>query len=122
MTIRVFQELIGKTFTEVASSSEDLLFASEDGGFKFYHDQGCCESVMIESIDGSLADLVGSPILMAEEVSSDPVYCEGHPQKNCHGSETWTFYKFASEKGHVTVRWYGTSNGYYSERVSFDSF
>lgn len=56
---------------------------------------------------------------MAEEETN----CEEHPPDySPHpyiDSFTWTFYRFATVKGYVTVRWLGESNGYYSESVSF---
>ena len=92
---------------------ERLVFTRVDGEvFWFYHDQDCCETVFIEDITGNLGDLVGEPMLMAEEAS-----CERKEVES--GTQTWTFYKFATNKGYVTVRWCGASNGYYSEKVAF---
>lgn len=105
-------ELVGKTFTNVYVNDEknELIFTSSDGiVYKFYHEQDCCESVSIESIVGDLNDLVGSPLLTAEESSN-----RGNSE---YGTETWTFYKFATKNGYVDVRWFGESNGYYSESV-----
>lgn len=107
------KEMEGKTFTRVWSDDDRLVFENEDDRYIFYHSQDCCESVYIESIVGDLDDLVGTPLLLSEEVSSD----DG-PLNQYEESYTWTFYKFATIKGYVDVRWYGSSNGYYSESVS----
>ena len=79
-----------------------------------FHEQDCCESVQVEDVAGDMQDLVGSPIVQAEESSNSdnpPLRCE---------SFTWTFYRLATAKGQVVLRWLGESNGYYSESVSFE--
>jgi len=78
------------------------------------HSQDCCESVEIEEVIGDVADLINDgPVLLAEEVSNSE---EG---TGAYESVTWTFYKLRTLNGDVTIRWLGTSNGYYSESVSF---
>ena len=105
--------LLGKTLTKIEKKDNaELFFHTTDGEiYKMYHEQNCCESVEIEEVVGDLEDLVGSPITMAEETSQ-----EGESD---WGSQTWTFYKFATNNGYVTIRWLGESNGYYSESVDF---
>lgn len=104
--------LLGKTLIRIEKDFDEMIFHTSDGEvYKMYHDQNCCESVSIEEIIGDLNDLLNSPIVMAEEVSEDDI--------NASESGTWTFYKFATSKGYVTIRWYGESNGYYSESVDF---
>jgi hypothetical protein len=77
--------------------------------------------VEIDDICGDLNDLIGTPILFAECVGNpdyEPSEEEDERRSN-HDSYTWTFYKFSTIKGSVTVRWCGSSNGYYSEEVNF---
>jgi hypothetical protein len=71
-------------------------------------------------IVGDLQDLIGTPLLMAEEVTNESdVNPEGVEVPEYQESFTWTFYKLATIKGYVTISWYGQSNGYYNESVSF---
>ena len=114
-SVRKFDELLGRTLYKVESDGEVLtLYLSNTNYVRFQHHQDCCEHVYIEDICGDLDDLVGSPLVEAEEVSD----YEG--ENTGDESFTWTFYKFATRKGFVTVRWYGSSNGYYSESVSVE--
>lgn len=108
---RVMKSIVGE------KGSFEMVFLSEGGEcFRFWHEQDCCERVCVEDVCGDISDLIGSPIVTAEEVSSDD-----EPALQGTESCTWTFYRFATVKGTVTVRWLGESNGYYSESVSFEA-
>ena len=118
-SVKTFDDLLGRILYKVTAENDELrLYLTETNYVKFYHEQDCCESVYIEDICGDLNDLVGEPLLMAEEVS-DEVY-EAEHQRSDEESYTWTFYKFATRKGYVDVRWFGSSNGYYSESVDVE--
>lgn len=107
--------LIGKIVASIEEEDGGLVFKCFDGEiYKMYHEQDCCECVEIEEIIGDINDLIGAPIIVAEEI-----FNEAQALSDDDESFTWTFYKFATIKGWVDIRWYGTSNGYYSESVSF---
>lgn len=117
--------IIGKTFTEITGmeiGETCINFKTDDGTvFRMEHVQDCCEIVSLIDIVGDVEDLLDTPILLYEKVSNadaPPEHIEKTSQMR-DDSETWTFYKFSTIKGSVTLRWYGTSNGYYSEEATF---
>lgn len=142
--VTIFEQLLGKTFSRFEIIQDESAFVNEYRDFTekgrygsplqnvvraadsevmalvdsdglnihlFLHEQDCCEDVHLEDITGDLTDLVGYPLLQAELVKEQSTSGEWGD------STTWSFYKFATIKGSVTVRWYGNSNGYYSEEV-----
>lgn len=115
----MISEIIGKTIIKIEKTNDSLVFYTQDNlVYKMFHDQVCCESVTLEDIWGDLDDLLDSPITMAEEVSNSDDKLDRIDE--IYDSFTWTFYKLATVKGYVTLRWLGESNGYYSESVSFE--
>lgn len=125
--VTTFSNMVGVTMKEIEGKlgDEQMVFVAEDGRrFVFWYEPDCCASCSVEDICGDLSDLVGSPIVEAEEVSNYAPETgkspwEVDPKEYTPESFTWTFYKFGTAKGSVTVRWLGTSNGYYSESVSY---
>jgi hypothetical protein len=111
------QRLLGKTLALVnLVRNDEIHFTTTDGiCFKMHHESDCCEQVYIEDICGDLKDLIGSPILVAEEVSSTGTENLEHPimkeeilksilkqekllDYEDEESITWTFYKLDTNK------------------------
>jgi len=113
-----FKDLEGKTLAYIGKTYNQLIFVTDKNQvYRAFHKQSCCENVEIEDICGDLNDLIGSPILLAEEVTNSE---DNFGKIITDRSFTWTFYKLATKKGYVTIRWLGTSTGYYSEKVDFE--
>ena len=117
---QIFEELIGKTLTAIKVDEKYaawiLFVISEDEKYLLHNDEADCNDVQvtIDDINGDINDLVGSPLTMAESVSNEAF------EKSQDAEGTWTFYRFATVKGYVDIRWFGTSNGYYSETVTLE--
>ena len=113
--------LVGKTMMSVERTSkhgnDGIEFIDAEGDvWVVMHAQDCCESVDIDDIEGELQDLVGVPLTMSECVTQDGKHADA-PTSPCGecDSSTWSFCKFATVNGYVTVRFFGESNGYYGE-------
>jgi hypothetical protein len=121
-----FKDLLGKTLTkiDIDHGKDTITFhCNDETVYQLFHQHDCCELVTIDDIVGDLEDLLENPILLAEEVSNYEPTSEEDIKRtkeiNVWGSCTWTFYKLATVKGYVDIKWFGESNGYYSESVDF---
>lgn len=121
-------ELQGKTITQIAGAekgSETITFTCSDGsGYRMTYYDDCCASCSVEDVCGDVADLIGSHVVRAEEPSSLDNFDETKAAKGesdyTPESYTWTFIILGTAKGTVTLRWFGSSNGYYSESPTFE--
>lgn len=115
-----FSDLVGQRIESFYCNSpesfigaESILIKTDRATYKMFHSQDCCESVFLEEIHGDFEDLIGEIVISADESTSD--YPEGPDYLN-----QWTFYTIRTNKATVTLRWLGSSNGYYSVDVSFE--
>lgn len=105
------------------SGSDRVEFVFADGRrFVMIHVSDCCESVSVEDVIGDVADLQDATVIDAREETSDTDPEDRAPDKDdrCRDSFTWTFYIIQTNKGAVTIRWLGESNGYYGESVDLE--
>lgn len=116
--IHSIEEMVGVTLRFAENVDDTITLKSATDTYSITYLQDCCASCSVVDIAGDLKDLVGTPVVMAEMVRSrdNPANL---PTPEYQDSFTWTFVKFATAKGYVTITWYGESNGYYSETPTF---
>ena len=123
MEVKTYTEFSGKTIQEIRGCkkhSDEVTIKFTDGScLKFYHQQDCCETVLLEDFDITPEWLIDSKIISVEERISRSE--EGvKPLNNWDESYTWSFYVIKTSSSTMVLRWYGTSNGWYSETVDID--
>ena len=61
-------KIVGLVPIDIKQTDEEITFHFEDGSKGvFYHSQDCCEYVDVEDVTGDWADLLNTPLLVAEE-------------------------------------------------------
>lgn len=109
-----FEELKGKIIKKISISEDKNIIkflTDEDIEYQMYHDQTCCEDVYLDDVDNDINLLLNSPILKAQYTTNYT------PAMGSRDSFTWSFYRLGTINGMCVFRWYGTSNGCYSEEA-----
>lgn len=111
-----FATLTGKVIERVTLTDDSIEFETSDQEvYCLMHDQDCCEDVYIEDIiGGEIEDIAGYEIIEAYEATSR----DKLPVDDGDESWTWTFFIIRTMDSSLTIRFYGSSNGYYSESAS----
>ena len=95
----------------LSDDSDEVVFVFMDGTrFRLHHHQDCCERVYLEDFEGKTSsDFEGATLLEFEVATQD--------DEEDVEVRQWTFYKVRTTKQDLTLRWVGSSNGYYSVEV-----
>ena len=97
-----FFELKGQIVKEIINLEEDndeVFIRTNDGTYKLYHQQDCCEHVRVVKEDAG---------------ANEPDWYN----ESFNDSHTWTKYVLKTENASLEFWFLGESNGYYSENIS----
>lgn len=114
--------LIGLVFYKYFQNDYEIKLFSTHGGIVVVRvAEDCCNDSWIESIDGDITQILDSPVTRFEIVSQsvDTRKIEIKDEDfRLQNDATWSFVKIDTKKGGVTIRFLGTSSGFYCEEAS----
>jgi hypothetical protein len=110
--------MVGSVVLRASRDEDSITFETDRGTWLLRHERDCCEEVTIEEVNIDLATVAGL-VTRAEEASSvGGLHGDAEGKEDAWGdSWTWTFYRFCIGGQDFEARWFGQSNGYYSEDV-----
>ena len=113
-----FFEIKGQIIEEITGLTEgndEVFIKTNNGTYKLYHEQDCCEHVRLVKVIGNVNELIGE-VIFAEEDSgaNDPDWYN----ESFDDSHTWTKYTLKSANASLEFWFLGESNGYYGESIS----
>jgi len=116
-----FFELKGQIVKEITGLEKDsceVFIRINNGTYKLYHEQNCCENVYVENVIGDEKDILNEEIIFAEEDAgaNNPDWYTEDRFVSC----TWTKYVLKTKNASLEFWFLGESNGYYSESVSVE--
>jgi len=108
-----------ESITGLEEESDKVTITFKHGGsITQFHEEDCCESVYVSQVDGNVRKHEGAVIHeLIEKVLDKTEIPSDELPKYTDTSLTATFYTLKTSKGYLDWRWYGESNGYYSEGV-----
>ena len=113
-----FFELKGKTIKEInglKKGGREVYIRTNDGTYKLYHQQDCCEHVRVVKVIGNVNELIGEVIFAEEDAgANEPDWYN----ESFNDSHTWTKYVLKTENASLEFWYLCESNGYYSENIS----
>ena len=125
----MLKEIEGKTLVKITglrTESDAVKFHFTDGSvMTMEHQQDCCEYVSLCDFEDDIVGIEGATIITADEVTNEGAgeilemlgaESAADREKDAE-SFTWTFYIINTDRGSLWLRWFGESNGYYSESV-----
>jgi len=103
-----FSDMVGKVIDSIEQGHDRIIFYFADGtAAESLHMQDCCESVVVDRIEGDIAAVVGIPVIEADETSDsenkpseyseryhwtrDAVYHDAGHWVQFHDSDGWSW-------------------------------
>lgn len=117
--INSLNDLFGRTVECVSGCYKDsdrMEIKFTDGLKVVFEPSNSMANVSIDDVNGDPQGMVGHMIKKAEVATN----IQFSPKNEWDSNYKWTFYRFATFDGYVDVKWYGTSTGYYSEKVIWE--
>ena len=117
------EKIVGKVLVKVEGLEDEsekvILYFNDNTRMEFEHYQDCCECVYLLDYICDVDLSKPTVVLQAEERTSNDISCPVTGLGKDDYSNTWTFYTINTSTGEIFMRWYGESNGYYSEEVDY---